>query len=161
MAVLPDWLLGRGITTIQVTPQEFSGGMLLPPVGATTVDFFTVVDGIELDFDVEQLEVSPTRSRQKNMVILSTGATFTLTEILRRNPGVPGTSAFNSLAALFMAYDYFLLVFTRAGRSFRFYAVNSGYRERIARGKCTGEARFGPVGTVEAGALVTRNPSYS
>jgi hypothetical protein len=161
VAQIPDWLLGRGITALQITPKVFSGGVLVTPTLAAPIDFFTVVDGIEYEHEVELLDVAPTRSRQRNMVIVSTGATFTVTEILRRSQNAGGQIAFNSLAALFHAYDYFRLQFSRgAGQSYGFYGVNAGYRERIERGKCVGEGRFGPVGTVEAGVSVSRNPTY-
>jgi hypothetical protein len=157
----PDWLLGKGITTIQVTPQEFSGGVLVTPLGSGIIDFFTVVDDIEYDHEVELRNVTPSRSRQRNMVIVETGGTFTLTEIMRRSPSaLGGGTAFNSLASLFASYDYFKVRFVRAGFGYTFYAVNGGYREGVGREKNTGRGTFAPAGAVEAGVTPTTNPTY-
>lgn len=158
----PDWLQGRGITTIQVTPQVFSGGVLVTPAGPNIMqDFFTTVDEIEYDHEVELRSVTPSRSRQRNMVIVETGGVFNLTEILRKTASALGPGhSFNSLAALFHGYDHFKLVFTRAARAYTFYAVNGGYREGVGREKGTGRGRFEPVGTVEAGLSPAANPTY-
>lgn len=158
----PDWLLGPGITAIQVTPKEFSGGVLVTPSGANVIDFFTVVDEIRYRHEVEHRNVVPSRSRQRNLVIVETGGSFELTEILRRSPSaLGGTHAFNSLAALLHAWDYFRLQFTRAGLGYTFWAVNGGYEEGVGREKGTGKATFAPAGTVEAGVTPTRNPVYA
>lgn len=158
----PLWLQGHGITTIQVTPQVFSGGVLVTPAGpGITIDFFTVVDEIEYEHDVELRNVTPSRSRQRNMVIMETGGTFTLTEILRAIPSaLGGGTANNSLAALFHAYDYFKVRFVRAAMGYTFYAVNGGYREGVGREKGTGRGTFAPAGAVEAGVTPTTNPTY-
>lgn len=159
----PDWLQGFGITTIQVTPQVFSGGVLVTPAGpGVTIDFFTVVEEIEYEHEVELRNVTPSRSRQRNMVIVETGGTFTLTEIMRKTaPAMGGGHAFNSLASLFHGYDYFKVRFVRAGFGYTHYAVNGGYHEGVGREKGTGKGTFAPAGAVEAGVTPTNNPSYT
>ena len=158
---VPDWLTMPGITTIQVTAQEFSGGVLVTPTGAQAVDFFTVVEAIDYEGDVELRNVTPSRSRQRNMVIVETGGTFTITELMRRSPSwLGGMHSYNSFAALFHAFDHFKLQFTRSGNGYTHYAVNGGYREGVGREKGTGKAVFAPVGTVEAGLSPAANPRY-
>jgi len=157
---VPEWLIGRGITTITVTAQEFSGGVLATPAGQSAVDFFTVVDRIYYEHEVELVDVSPTTSRQRNMVILTTGGTFTLTENMRR-ASAGGAHSFNGLALLFHTWDYFRLVFTRAEKTYTFYAVNGGFTEEVGRGKSPAQAHFAPAGTVETGVAQSRNPSYT
>jgi hypothetical protein len=157
----PNWLAGFGITTIQVTAQQFSGGVLVTPAGQFPVDFFTVVDRIFYQHEVEHRNVTPTNSRQRNLVILETGGTFTITELMRAEASaLGGAHAFNSLAALFHTYDYFKLVFTRAMRSYTDYAVNGGYDEDVGRTRGVSVARFMPTGIIAAGGATTRNPAY-
>lgn len=159
----PDWLRGPGITTIQVTPQIFSGGVLVTPAGpGILVDFFTVVDRIFYQNEVTHRNVVPTRSRQRNLVIVETGGTFAITELMRKTPSaLGGGHAFNSLAAMFHSYDYFKLQFTRATMGYTHYGVNAGYDEEVGRTRSTGIARFGAVGVVEAGVSISKNPRYA
>lgn len=159
----PDWLRGPGITTIQVTPQVFSGGVLVTPAGPNVLqDFFTTINEIDYQHDVELRNVTPSKSRQRNMVIIETGGTFTLEELLRRSPSaLGGGHSFNSLAALFHAYDYFKLRFVRASFGYTHYAVNGGYREGVGPEKGTGRGTFAPAGTVEAGVSPSTNPTYA
>jgi hypothetical protein len=157
----PDWLGGFGITTISITAQQFSGGVLTTPIGQSAIDFYTVVDRIYYRHEVELVNVTPTNSRQRNMVILETGATFSITELLRSQASALGGShAFNSLAALFHAWDYFKLVFTRANKGYTFTAVNGGYDEEVLRERGMGVAQFAPAGIIETGQANARNPTY-
>lgn len=156
----PDWLLGSGITTIQITAQEFSGGVLVTPLGQVPVDFFTVVDRIGYEHRVTEIEVSPTNSRQENWVTLTTGGHWTITEIMRRTASgllPPGGYAFNSLAELMHNFDYFRITFTRAGRTYVQFAKGAGYEEEFQRGPARATARFSPAGIVGTG--FSRNPS--
>lgn len=159
----PLWLQGYGITTIQVTPQIFSGGVLVTPAGPGILqDFFTVVNEIQYDHEVELRSVTPSRSRQRNMVIIETGGTFTLEELMRARPSaLGGGTAFNSLAALFHAYDYFKVRFVRATFGYTHYAVNGGYHESVGQEKGIGRGTFAPAGTVEAGVSPSTNPTYA
>ena len=159
----PNWLRGQGITTITVTPQIFSGGVLVTPAGPGILqDFFTTVNEIRLETDVELRNVTPSRSRQRNMVIIETGTTFVLEELLRAQPSaMAGSHSFNSLASLFASYDYFKVRFVRATMGYTFYAVNGGYQEGVGQEKGTGRATFAPAGTVEAGVTPSANPSYT
>jgi hypothetical protein len=157
----PNWLRGSGITTITVTPQVFSGGVLVTPAGPDILqDFFTVVNEIRYEHDVELRNVTPSRSRQRNMVIMETGGSFVLEELLRAEAAGLGGKAFNSLAALFHVYDYFKVRFVRAGTGYTFYAVNGGYQEGVGSEKGTGRGTFAPAGIVEAGLTPANNPTY-
>jgi len=159
----PDWLTGPGITSLQVTPQVFSGGVLVTPAGPNViVDFFGVIDDLEYEHTAELRSVTPSGSRQRHNVIVETGGAFTLTEIMRRTaPVLVFGQANNSLAALVHGYDHFKIRFVRASFGYTYYGVIGDFREHITQEKCTLRARFEPIGTVEAGVTPTQNPTYT
>lgn len=137
----PDWLLGRGLTTISVTPQTKTAGNF---VAGTVKSFFTVVDQIEWDTGVETEDIRPLTQFHKNMVPVSRGAGFRLTEILRATAAPAGESG-NALADMFHGFEWFQVVFTRASRTWTAYYSNGGYTENPTMTKSTGTATFMPI----------------
>jgi hypothetical protein len=139
----PDWLFTRGITTIAVEPQTKTAGAFVP---ATSVSFFTTVDRINWDQEVQSDDVRPITQRNINMQPHSRGNSFTLQEILRELAGPAGAST-NSLSEMFNTYQWFKVTFTRpVSKTFTGYYSNGGYGEAFEGfGKTTGVGRFLPV----------------
>jgi hypothetical protein len=152
---IPDWLLGRGITTISVTPQTYSAGTL---TDGTVTSYYTVVDEINWSREVQTEEIAPITSQQINNVRLAAGDSFTLQEILRSLAGGAGTS-FNTLAQVAHTSEYHKVIFTRPGASgfqtWTGFFLLAGYDEAIRRGKSTGVARFVPIQVGETAASDT------
>jgi len=137
----PDWLLGRGITTISVTPQTKTGGAFTP---GTSKSFFTTVDEIEWTTGVANTDIRPITQFHRNMVPTSRGNGFRLREILRATAAPAGESG-NSLADMFHTFDWFQVIFTRASRTWTGYYSNGGYTENPGAEKNTGTAVFMPI----------------
>lgn len=137
----PDWLLGKGLTTISVTPGSIATGAF---VAGTARSFFTTVDEIEWTVGAGNTDIRPITQFHRNMVPTSRGNGFRLREILRNTAGPAGQSS-NALADMFHASDTFQVVFTRAARTFTGYYSNGGYTENPTAEKSTGTAVFEPI----------------
>lgn len=137
----PDWLLGRGITTISVTPGTLVAGVF---TAGTAKSFYTTVDEIEWNTGVQTSDIRPLTQFHRHMVPTSRGNGFRLREILRNTAGPAGQSG-NSLADMFHTYEYFRVVFTRASRTFTLMHSNGGYTENPGPEKSTGTGTFEPI----------------
>lgn len=137
----PDWLLGRGLTTLTVTPGTLVSGVF---TAGTTESFFTTVDEIEWTTGTGNTDIRPLTQFHRHMVPTSRGNGFRLREILRATAGPAGQSS-NALADMFHTYEYFQVVFTRAARTYTGYYSNGGYTENPTAEKSTGTGTFEPI----------------
>lgn len=137
----PDWLLGRAITTITVTPGSLVAGAFTPGTGRS---FYTTVDEIEWTLNVTAEDIRPITQFHQHMFPTSRGNGFRLREIMRATAGPAGESG-NSLADMLHDFEYFQVVFTRGARTWTGTYSNGGYVENPGPGKSTGTATFNPV----------------
>jgi len=158
---VPEWLLGRHITTVQVTAQELVAGSLAIPAGTPAqvgpIDFFTVVDEIEQTLETETENIVPMTSQAINAVVLAQGGGFSLTEVLRLDtpPVTSPLSSANHLFTLFRNWRHFEVVFTRAAQTHTGHYANGGCTVSVRRGKSTAVARFLPIQKFEAAPALT------
>jgi hypothetical protein len=138
----PDWLLGRGLTTISVVPGTMVAGIF---TAGTSKSFFTCVDEIEWSVEPGNTDIRPITQFHRHMVPTSRGNGFRLREILRATASTVVGASGNSLADMFVGFEYFSVVFTRATRTFTGYYSNGGYTENPAAEKSTGTATFLPI----------------
>lgn len=137
----PDWLLGRDLTTITVTPGNITAGAFAP---GTVKSFFTTVDEIEFTIGSRTNDIRPITQFHENQWPVSRGNGFRLREILRKTAAPAGESG-NALADMFHSFPFFLVVFTRAARTFTMMFSNGGYTELPGAEKGTGAATFLPI----------------
>jgi hypothetical protein len=138
----PDWLQGRGITTITVQPGSLVNGAFSP---GTLKSFFTTVDEIEWTTGVENTDVRPITQFHRHMPPTSRGSGFRLREILRATASQVAGESGNALADMFHTNEVFQVVFTRAVRTWTGTFYNGGYVENPGPEKSTGTATFMPI----------------
>lgn len=147
MASVPVWLIGKHVTACQIFC-----GVTVAANGTITDGSGTTIYGHLADVNIEsqnELEnISEMAQRRQNFVIIESGTTFVLTELLKSN----GT---NILASAGYVSDYVKITLTRGGQSFTFYGVIESYSESLVKGSGRGVMR---VRMVDSGAA---NPSYA
>lgn len=125
MATIPQWLLGRHLTSVVITPQTVAAAGTLSDGTAKTVT--TVVDSIQASINPVHEEINPVNSTRANNVITHDDSSLTLSIIEVNNGSDP-----NPLEALVLTNDVFKVVFTK-GTQTSFAATWTGY---FTRGSC-------------------------
>lgn len=149
MAVIPQWLTGRGVTAFNIIPQTVAAadGTLSAGTSRSLVGMW---DSIEISYQPETEEISAADSARTNTVKLKDSWTFRCTQILRK---AIGTGPVNPLASMVGANDIFSVTFTRTSNvtagagtaSWTAPFLCTGYTESIAKGRSTGTATFALV----------------
>ena len=146
MSTVPQWLIGRYVTSIAIVPGTvsqttglFTAGSSMPLTG--------LLDEIELDQYNDVENIVPMDVRQDNEIIIGSGSRMTLREILSSFT----SASFNVLSQVMVGYDYCQVTFTRAGVSFSGIFVCKGYVEGLVRGKSMGSLTIGPSGIAATG----------
>lgn len=133
---LPNWLLGRNVTTVTVSPATVAGDGTFS-VGAG-VSFTGFIDGIEVNAQNTTENIQSIDQRRANYVITESETSVTLTEILKGNDS--SATPKNLLAQIaFNGNDIQQFSMNRGGRVFTFLGVVSTYAENINKGKSTGK----------------------
>ena len=134
---LPAWLTGAGVTSIVITP------LTVNPDGTFTVGTAQSLTGHLDEIVLEQYNklenITPLDEREDNEVIIASGTSLVLIEILAKSSGC-------FLAAVGNATDYVQAGFARGGHTFSGTFVIKGYKETIRRGKSVGELTVSPCG---------------
>lgn len=126
MATIPQWLLGRHLTSVVITPQSVSSAGVLSDGTAKTVT--TVVDSIQANISPVHEEINPVNSTRANNVITHDDSGITLSIIEVNNGSDP-----NPLEAIVLTNDVFKVVFTK-GTVTSYAATWTGY---FTRGQCS------------------------
>lgn len=138
MSNIPTWLVGSGVTAISITPLTVNSD------GSYTLGSSSSLSGHLDEISLEQVNdtenIVPFDTRQNNEVIVGSGTTLTLVEILAKSGG-------NILAAIGNSYDYVQASFSRGGKAFTNVFVVKGYSEEIKRGKSVGTLQLSPAGS--------------
>lgn len=140
MSLVPNWLIGKYVTSIAAIPQTVGADGTLTPGSSQPLTGLLDEIGLEQYNDTEN--IVPMDIRQDNELIIGSGARLTLTEILSRTSG----TGFNVLSQIGNANDYVSITFTRATRPFVGIFVIKSYSEALRRGKSTGTMTLGPSG---------------
>lgn len=154
MATIPTWLIGKYVSNLIVTPQTVTAAGLLgdgsalsliastgtPPSASFTAG---LVDEVELETTNTTENVSAINRTRAHHVVLTTGYSMVISEILR-------TTVNDSLlaSAWFAASGGFGIVkldFRRARLKYLLYAVMTSYTESIQRGKNVGRLVCSPL----------------
>ena len=153
MASIPNWLIGRNVTSVAVTPQiaDSAGLLSASAVGAQT--FTTIVDEIQNTGAITTQEISALTARRRNEVLIEEDDSLVLTEIMRSSAGSVLAAACWTAAD---EPDWGLIVFTRGGNAVTFYAAMVGYEEDVQKGKSVARLTFRIV-DIPAGT----NPAYA
>jgi hypothetical protein len=146
MTAIPTWLRGNHTSVCSITPQSVASDGTLSD-GATS-SLVGSIDGISINTTAELEEISPMTTTRHNNVIIKSGTSLSLTEILKSN----GT---NILAAASSVADVFRVNITRGPQSWAFYGVRSTYTEDLQKGKSVG------VLTLEMVDINSANPTYA
>ena len=154
MVALPNWVIGRNVSSVVFTPQSVDTAGTM--TDTTPVGYFAArwkEFNIRSTNDLE--DISASDQRRKNMVPVATGTRMEVTEIIQAsapdsNPKNPGA------AAAYGSTDYGKFTVTRSGKTFTFYAVIESYEER-SNGKGALEGTL-VLEMVDPG---TANPSYA
>lgn len=135
---IPPWLTGLAVTNIVITP------LTVNPDGTFTLGTAQSLSGHLDEIALEQYNllenITPLDSRQDNEVIVGSGTTIQLIEILAKSGG-------NSLSSAGNGFDYIDATFTRGGSTYTGTFVVKGYKETIRRGKSVGILTMSPCGT--------------
>ena len=154
MASIPTWLIGKYVTSISVQPltPNLSTGLLGPLTisGLTAFVMTGQLDEITPTSANDTENIVPLDVRQNNEVIIGSGTSLTLVEILNQNlytsTNGPGTFAGNVLMQLAARADYAFITFTRGGSIWSSYFVVGEYGQSIRRGKSVGTMSLKPCG---------------
>lgn len=139
MPAIPNWLQGRDIDSIVVTPQTAAATGTLS--AGTPITLTWLADQVRVSIDPTVSNISPLKTTIANNVIEEDDITLTITEILRRNDNA--TAVTNLLADAFINYDYFTVSIGRGGRTWLGYCTRGSYSEGVtSKGKNVGEATF-------------------
>lgn len=160
MVAIPIWLIGKHVSAITITPQDIASDGTLSNNSVGAKSLVGMLDQIEMNQENDLENIQALDIRRNNNVIVGTGTSFTLTQILRQND-VAGTptnilaAVSNGMTGLSGGADIHLINITRGGRSFAFYGIARSYNETINRGKST--CRL-VVDMVDPGSA---NPAYT
>ena len=141
MSAIPNWLVGRNVTSISITPQTV-GATTGTLTAGTLVTLAGLLDEISLEQTNETENIAPLDVRQNNEVITGSGTSLTLTEILSANTG----TTYNVLSQAAQSTDIAVVTFTRQGKVWTITGVIGSYSERIVRGKSVGTCNLKPTG---------------
>ena len=134
---IPPWLTGLAVTNIVITPLTVNAD------GTFTLGTVQSLSGHLDEIVLEQYNllenITPLDSRQDNEVIIGSGTTIQLVEILARSSG-------NFLSAAGNGFDYIQATFARGGSTYTGTFVVKGYKETIRRGKSVGIMAMSPCG---------------
>lgn len=139
MATIPQFLIGKHITAVVVTPQTVSGttGALSDTTPIQT--FSTVFSEISIRSENDLEDISASDQRRKNMVPTASSTRITITELLQGSRA-DGNPVNGGAASGYGSSDYHKFTLTRSGKTYTFYAVMASYEERTnGKGKITGE----------------------
>lgn len=106
MPSIPQFLLGRDLTSVVITPQTVAANGALSDGTAKTVT--TVVDSIQASINPVHEEINPVNSTLANNVITHDDSSLTLSIIEVNNGSDP-----NPLEAIVLTNDVFKVVFTK------------------------------------------------
>jgi len=144
---LPVWLVGRHVTACAIhCGVTVAANGNITDGGATTI--YGHLAEVQIESANELENISEMAQRRKNHVIIESGTTFTLTELLKSN----GT---NILASAAFASDVVKITLTRGAQDFTFYGMIESYTETMPKGSGRGVMR---VAMIDNGAA---NPAYS
>lgn len=147
MAAVPTWLIGKYVTSITIIGLAASSTGALSATG--TYALTGLLDEITPTATNDTENIVPLDVRQNNEVIVGTGQSLTLVEILNQqwSGGVVG----NCLAQVAYNNDYAQFTFTRGGIPFTEIYVIGEYAESIRRGKSVGTLTVKPAGITGGG----------
>jgi hypothetical protein len=141
MATIPDWLLGRHLTAVTITPQTEGAGGVLTAVTASSAVLTTTIDSIRLAQNPVTSNISAVNNQRANNVIEEDDGSLVVTQILRK--GDTSATPTNLLGVLAMGWDYFSATFTRGGRTWTGIYVRGPYTDGVAsKGKNVAEMTF-------------------
>lgn len=148
MAVqIPTWLIGKFVTgLVAVSLSADSQGNL------TTDNTFAMtglLDEITPTSTNDTENIVPLDVRQNNEVIVGSGSSLTLVEILNQQTGNQAPAG-NCLQQIAFASDYMGFTFSRSGLVYTGYFVIGEYSEGIRRGKSVGTLSVKPCGIAVA-----------
>lgn len=126
MATIPQFLLGRGLTSVVITPQSVSAAGVLSDGAAKTVT--TVVDSIQKTINPVHEEINPVNSTRANNVITHDDGGLTLSIIEVNNGSDP-----NPLEAIVLTNDVFKVVFTKGTAT----GSTVTWTDYFVRGQCS------------------------
>lgn len=116
MPAIPNWLLGRGTTLLQITPQAIDASGNL--TDATPVRTYTATfRDFALEVYTETEQVQPAASTREHNVPLMDGHAFSLNNI-----NLVGSEP-DPLLGAYVAHRYFKIVATRGGKTVTIYAL--------------------------------------
>lgn len=138
MATIPNWLLGRHLTSVTLTGQsvDASGNMS----AGTAQPMTTLIENIEFGVDPALVQVNAVNDTVANYMLPLDDYTITITEIIRAN----ATPVLLLFAANY-AVGYF--VFTRGSNTFAMYCIRGAFADGVKDpGKNTVSLTLRPVG---------------
>jgi hypothetical protein len=152
MPSIPTWLIGKNVTAISAVAQQVNattGALTNLTVNGTTTFVMTgQLDEITPTSTNDTENIVPLDVRQNNEVIVGSGTSLTLVEILNQSlyaAGPPVTGG-NVLLLIAFAADYVYITFTRGGTTFSGYFVVGEYAQSLRRGKSVGTLTLKPCG---------------
>lgn len=164
MAVIPQWMMGRHVTSLILTTQTIAaatGGLadavaenLITSTGTLHQDTF--VHTLQLVAEVEATsrkgteDIGPLTSSVANHVRVTENVNLTITENLQQG----AVASNNVLARIYHtgASRVVKAVFARSGNTFTAYLLMTRYRERHSQNVLQGIGTFAPVAIHGTGA---------
>ena len=156
---IPNWLLGRDITTVTIRYQVADSAGVLGNGSSTLKTLTTIIDAIEFSSTDEDEEISALTSQYEHFVSIRTSDQLTLTQIMIAADGL------NSLAEIWMnaeaGGDFAVASFLRGGTNgIALTGTFSNYRESIRQGKSVAMLDLLVVDTFDTG-VPSANAAYT
>lgn len=146
MATIPQWLLGRHLTAVVLTPMTVAVDGTLTAQTPQNITFYT--QSIELESEVLGEDIRPVNSPIANFVGHTEDSTLTL-EILLHQAGA-GTPS-NPVASVMATHNVFEISFTRGGSTWAGTFARQSLRDGVrSRGRNVSVAVFRQVDAGDA-----------
>jgi len=140
MAAVPQWLTGRFVSSVTVTPLDFEAATGNLIAGTVAIQTLTgLVDEIDVNGEETTENIVALTSTRDNEVPIEDNTSISLTEILRSGAG-------NSLLAKCWATagagDYAQVSIVRDQNTWTFVGVMQSYSESLRKGKSVARMNF-------------------
>lgn len=156
MAAIPNWLVGRHVTTLTLTPLSVDTGGNITEVTASACAFYGVLNEVNFESRVVTENISPMDSMQENNVVIEYGSTLRLGEIMKRT---------GSNLGAFLAFNYMYVkyVLARGAQSYTGYGVIGNYSEDLTKQRGNANLEIQPIAVISASGTLSyvSNPVYS
>jgi len=159
---IPPWLLGRHVSTIQITPYVLDEDGVLQ-ADESVSSLIGTIDEIEIDSEVASENISPMDTRTSHHEPVEDDFALVFTEVLKTGnfsdaPRTGGNFNCNVFVRLYTSWDFFYITISRGTQSWGAWMSRGSYTEGLRKGKSSGRAQARRINVYSSG-IIQANPT--